>query len=146
MAWLALDPEGQEVILETTEVDGLPFRSDGYWRTEYLDDPKIELPKGSIKKLTGKEITNPNIIIDLDDMEEIDMGDEKEPEEIDLSYPGVLVFDGVDKYCKEKGVLLKDYTAITPRVNFDESPKLDVDDKVLPTYSFTAGDILKEQK
>ena len=74
------------------------------------------------------------------------MGDEKEPEEIDLSYPGALVFDGVDEYCKEKGVLLKDYTAITPRVNFDESPKLDVDDNVLPTYSFTAGDILKEQK
>lgn len=145
MAWLAVNIDGTEVILDT-DSNMLPFRSSGYWRCDSLDDPIIELPKGSIKKLTGKEITNPNIIIDLDDMEEIDMGDEREPEEIDLSYPGALVFDGVDEYCKEKGVFSKDYTAITPRVNFDESPKLDIDDKVLPPYSFTAGDILKEQK
>lgn len=112
MAWLALDPGGQEVILETTEINDLPFRSDGYWRTEYLSDPKIEIPKGSIKKLTGKEIVNPNVIIDLYTLEEIDMGDEKEPEEIPLSYPGVLIFDGVDEYCEGKNILSEDYTVI----------------------------------
>lgn len=112
MAWLALDPEGQEIILETTEVNGLPFRTDGYWRTGYLDDPKIEIPKGSIKKLTGKEITNPNIIIDLDTLDEIDMGDEKELEEIPLSYTGALIFDGVDDYCEGKDIFSEDYTVI----------------------------------
>ena len=116
MTWLALDPEGQEIILETTEINDFPFRSDGYWRTEYLDDSKIELPKGSIKKLTGKEITNPNIIINLDTLEEMDMGDEKEPEEISLSYPGALIFDGVDNYCKEKGIYSKDYTVVKKEI------------------------------
>lgn len=44
------------------------------------------------------------------------MGDEKEPEEISLSYPGALIFDGVDNYCKEKGIYSKDYTVVKKEI------------------------------
>jgi len=114
MAWLAVNSNGWEVILDSSS-NMLPFRSNGFWRCDSLDDPIIYLPKGSIKKLTGKEITNPNIIIDLDDLEEIDMGDEEEPKECDFSN-SPLCFDGVDDFIVGVDTSdLKDYTIVQER-------------------------------
>lgn len=49
MAWLAVDKDGIETIYMSE-----PNRFDKYW-----DDccPSIKLPKGSIKKLIGRELS-----------------------------------------------------------------------------------------
>lgn len=140
MAWLAVDSNGWEVILDSSS-NMLPFRSNGFWRCDSLDDPIIYLPKGSIKKLTGKEITNPNIIIDLDDLEEIDMGDEEEPKECDFSnFP--LCFDGVDDFIVGVDTSdLKDYTAIQEnRLRENQSHPTDEKD-LKPVFQISAVDL-----
>ena len=48
MAWLAVDGDGEEYIY-TVE----PERSEGFWNCF----ESIQLPKGSIKKLIGIELT-----------------------------------------------------------------------------------------
>ncbi len=68
MAWVAVDKDGDEIICE-----GKPERivKHGYW--EYLTTIEGELmnfvmclPKGSIKKITGKEISYKDEPIDLE--------------------------------------------------------------------------------
>lgn len=49
MAWVAVDENGDECIYKNK-----PFRLSGYW---YMcDDYFLELPKGSIEKLTGRNL------------------------------------------------------------------------------------------
>lgn len=57
MAWLCVDEDGQEMIF-----DNEPKRDTsslgGYWnRNEEEDYCNVDLPKGTIKKLIGKELT-----------------------------------------------------------------------------------------
>lgn len=58
MAWLAVDKMGCEQILERQ-----PQRGGFYWyyddeaESEYFINSGIDLPKGSIKKLMGVELT-----------------------------------------------------------------------------------------
>lgn len=68
MAWIAVNKDGSETIFAFR-----PFRTDpnkslnGLWEPEYWtdegvgrygnEDTRIVLPKGSIKKLTGKDLT-----------------------------------------------------------------------------------------
>lgn len=144
MAWLAVNSNGWEVILDSSS-NMLPFRSNGFWRCDSLDDPIIYLPKGSIKKLTGKEITNPNIIIDLDDLEEIDMGDEEESKECDFSnFP--LCFDGVDDFIVGVDTSeLKDYTAIQEnRLLENQSPPTDKKN-LKPISQITALNLIRNE-
>ena len=49
MAWVAVDKNGDEYIYEDK-----PHREEGKW-VEIFDF--VELPKGSIKKLIGRELT-----------------------------------------------------------------------------------------
>lgn len=51
MAWLAVDEDGSEYIFTTK-----PQRERDYWINEY-SEWHIELPKGSIKKLIGRELS-----------------------------------------------------------------------------------------
>ncbi len=66
MAWVAVDKCGDEYIYEKK-----PLRSDcGYWKIqphEYEDrlSDCIELPKGSIKKLIGRELTFEDLPVEL---------------------------------------------------------------------------------
>lgn len=48
MAWVAVDKTGEELISRTK-----PFRVGDYW----IGDSIFHLPKGSIKKLIGQELT-----------------------------------------------------------------------------------------
>lgn len=51
MAWLAVDLFGNEYIFT-----GKPTKGETYWNeNDYWDE--VELPKGSIKKLIGYELT-----------------------------------------------------------------------------------------
>ena len=50
MAWVAVDQNGDEWIFEEE-----PTRADDYW--EPISEMLVSLPKGSIKKLTGRELT-----------------------------------------------------------------------------------------
>lgn len=140
MAWLAVNSNGWEVILDSSS-NMLPFRSNGFWRCDSLDDPIIYLPKGSIKKLTGKEITNPNIIIDLDDLEEIDMGDEEEPKECDF-YDSTLCLDGVDDFIVGVDTsILKDYTVVQEmQLLKNESTPTD-EKEIKPIFQISAVDL-----
>lgn len=57
MAWLAVHNDGKEGIFTNK-----PARKGGlWWDTQYIDhtryDTEIRLPKGSIKKLIGKDLT-----------------------------------------------------------------------------------------
>lgn len=52
MAWVAVDKNGNEFIYEN-----LPFVYKYFWVVDVEDDHFVSLPKGSIKKLTGKELT-----------------------------------------------------------------------------------------
>lgn len=47
MAWVAVDKIGEELISRTK-----PFRVGAYW----IGDSIFHLPKGSIKKLIGREL------------------------------------------------------------------------------------------
>lgn len=49
MAWLATDDDKREWIYNSE-----PYRDDDEWNE---DDYYIELPKGTIKKLIGKDLT-----------------------------------------------------------------------------------------
>ena len=51
MAWVAIDKCGSEWIFEYC-----PFRKDD-WEWGYEDYGYLELPKGSISKLIGRELT-----------------------------------------------------------------------------------------
>ena len=59
MAWLACDKDGTEFIYE--QCKPLRYERDKYWIVGYDDyghsHPCIELPKGSIAKLIGRELT-----------------------------------------------------------------------------------------
>lgn len=48
MSWLAVDKIGEELISRIE-----PFRVGNYW----IGDSMFHLPKGSIKKLIGRELT-----------------------------------------------------------------------------------------
>ena len=48
MAWVVVDKIGEELISRTE-----PFRVGDYW----IGDSIFHLPKGSIKKLIGRELT-----------------------------------------------------------------------------------------
>lgn len=51
MAWLAIDSIGNELIFA-----GKPIRDKAFWNVDgYWSE--IELPKGSIKKLIGRELS-----------------------------------------------------------------------------------------
>ena len=52
MAWLAVDKKGEEAIYEE-----LPYREEEYWDPSYYNPTFIVLPKGSIAKLIGRELT-----------------------------------------------------------------------------------------
>lgn len=58
MAWLAVDKDNTEIISSV-----LPLRTEYGWECcsencgGWVEDYSIELPKGSIKKLIGKDIT-----------------------------------------------------------------------------------------
>ena len=57
MAWVAVHKDGSESIFDIK-----PRRVDRFWSDEfYIDDvlwdSEIELPKGSIKKLIGRDLT-----------------------------------------------------------------------------------------
>lgn len=55
MAWLAVDKDGTECICST---EPYPDWEDLKWYVENLSESNaIELPKGSIKKLIGRELT-----------------------------------------------------------------------------------------
>lgn len=144
MAWLAVNCNGWEVILDS-DSNMLPFRSNGFWRCDSLDDPIIYLPKGSIKKLTGKEITNPNIIIDLDDLEEIDMGDEEEPKECDFSN-SPLCFDGVDDFIVGVDTsILKDYISIQERQLLKNEGTPTDEKEIKPIFQISAVDFAMDK-
>lgn len=48
MAWVFCDKIGEEYISRTE-----PFRVENYW----IGEPMFHLPKGSIKKLIGRDLT-----------------------------------------------------------------------------------------
>ena len=58
MAWVAVDKNGDEYIFE-----GMPHRYEGEW---YETCDFLELPKGSIKKLIGRDLTWKNHPIELE--------------------------------------------------------------------------------
>ena len=51
MAWVAVDKNGNEVIFEFE-----PYRCSDFFWMEDTDD-YIDLPKGTIKKLIGRDLT-----------------------------------------------------------------------------------------
>lgn len=68
MAWLAVDNSGDECIFQSK-----PHRSKGYktWDIDYwatYETDIIELPKGSIKKLIGRELTWDDEPVKLEDI------------------------------------------------------------------------------
>jgi len=52
MAWLAVDANGTELIFSNT-----PERMTDIWLPGEIEPDCVELPTGSIKKLTGKVMT-----------------------------------------------------------------------------------------
>ena len=68
MAWIAVDKNGDEYIYEKK-----PLRSAmGYWKPiphdyEDRDSDYLELPKGSIKKLIGRELSWSDEPVELKD-------------------------------------------------------------------------------
>lgn len=53
MAWLCVDKDGTEVVFNKK-----PVRDTGYWKFSTYDyNHYVCLPKGSIKKLIGRELT-----------------------------------------------------------------------------------------
>lgn len=52
MAWVAVSEWGLEYIF-----DHRPHRKDGWWWLEYACDSEICVPRGTIKKLIGRELT-----------------------------------------------------------------------------------------
>lgn len=52
MVWVAIDKDGSEHIFDTK-----PWREDGHYMPNGDWDANIVLPKGSIKKLIGRELT-----------------------------------------------------------------------------------------
>ena len=53
MVYLAVDRDGTESIFDSEPQRG----NDGYWQCIDWAGTFIELPKGTIKKLTGKDLT-----------------------------------------------------------------------------------------
>ena len=56
MAWLAVDENGEEWVYEEKPVRGNTYFSVPS-RDSWEDSDYIELPKGSIKKLIGRELS-----------------------------------------------------------------------------------------
>ena len=52
MAWVAVDTHGIENIYESE-----PYRTHGYWWDDLYFSTEISLPKGTIKKLIGRDLT-----------------------------------------------------------------------------------------
>ena len=53
MAWLAVDKDGAECVFENEPIKYVTNR----WVCKWSDENCVLLPKGSIKKLLGKELT-----------------------------------------------------------------------------------------
>lgn len=51
MAWVAVDKDGHEFVFA-----GKPTRAISYWNANSFWE-EVELPQGSIKKLTGRTLT-----------------------------------------------------------------------------------------
>ena len=61
MAWLCVDKDGTEVVFSKK-----PVRATGYWKFPTLGyNHYVCLPKGSIKKLIGKELNWRNKPVEL---------------------------------------------------------------------------------
>lgn len=54
MCWLAVDKNGTENIFQF-----IPIRKqeNGYWKWDDIISDVVEMPKGSIKKLIGRDLT-----------------------------------------------------------------------------------------
>lgn len=52
MAWLAVDMDGSEYVYQDK-----PIRKDKLFDRQEDESELVQLPEGSIKKLTGKELT-----------------------------------------------------------------------------------------
>lgn len=52
MAWLAVDKDGSEYVYQDK-----PIRKDKLFDRQEDESELVQLPEGSIKKLTGKELT-----------------------------------------------------------------------------------------
>lgn len=61
MAWVAVDKDGGEYIYENT-----PQRLDDCWHIPYSSEFGVLLPKGSIKKLIGRDLTWESDSVNLD--------------------------------------------------------------------------------
>lgn len=58
MAWLCVDEDGDEMIFDNKPKRDASPTCGGYWsRNEENDYCNVDLPKGTIKKLIGKELT-----------------------------------------------------------------------------------------
>ena len=58
MAWLCIDEDGQEMIFDNIPVRYTDGSGLGYWSNhEKKDYCNVDLPRGTIKKLIGKELT-----------------------------------------------------------------------------------------
>lgn len=61
MAWLAVNEDGRELVFDAPPVrrPGNPVleKKDGRWAGRTIASCVVELPKGSIQKLHGKELT-----------------------------------------------------------------------------------------
>lgn len=63
MAWLAVDKDGQEAIYQEK-----PVRNDDYWepfRCCLSDTDYVYVPKGTIAKLIGKDLTWDDASVEL---------------------------------------------------------------------------------
>ena len=66
MAWVAVDKDGAEFIFEEK-----PIRKLDYFDVRYqFDEPVVQLPKDSIKKLIGRELTWEDEPVELEEAAE----------------------------------------------------------------------------
>lgn len=64
MAWLGLNELGEECIFgDKPSIDRDPRAWKGYWGDFYID--RIKLPRGSIKKLIGRDLNCDNELVEI---------------------------------------------------------------------------------
>lgn len=52
MPYLATDKDGSEAVFATE-----PIRMNGYWDSRFVNSHHVDLPSGTIKKITGKSLS-----------------------------------------------------------------------------------------